>query len=87
MNYPFITYLNQRGKDLIAKVKDERTTLYQEICALATFVSPVCGEEKNGRLQYEIYEIPNLHQSLDWDIPLRGFLVIERTRHVESRKA
>jgi len=31
MNYPFVSYLDQRGKDLVARVKDERTTLYQEI--------------------------------------------------------
>jgi len=86
MNQPFVIYLNQRGRDLIARVKDERTTLYQEICALATFVKPVCGEDKNGRLRYEIYEISNLHHSLGWDIPLRGFLVIERVRHIKNGK-
>jgi len=67
-------------------VKDERTTLYQEINALATFVEPICGENGDGTLRYSIYEISNLHQSLGWDVPLRGFLVIERVRHVKNGK-
>ena len=86
MNQPFVSYLNQRDKHLIARVKDERTVLYQEILALATLVEPICGLDKNGLLRYEIYEISNIHQSLGWDIPLRGFLVIERTRHLQNGK-
>ena len=100
MNYPFVSCLSQRGKarkafalsseshraDLVARVKDERTTLYQEILALSKLVKPICGENKDGTLRYHIYEIDNLHHSLDWSIPLREFLVIEQTRHVENGK-
>lgn len=86
MNQPFVSHLDERGKHLIARVKDERTALYQEILALATLVSPICGEDKNGALRYEIYEIDDLQVSLGWEIPLRGFLVIERTRHVQNKR-
>jgi len=86
MNQPFVIHLAQWGKDLIARVKDERTTLYQEILAVAQLVEPICGEDKDGTLRYQIYEISDLHQSLGWSIPLRGFLVIERTRHVHNKK-
>lgn len=86
MNQPFVIYLDDRGKHLIARVKDERTVLYQEILALATFIKPICGEDKNGHRRYEIYEIDDLEQSLGWSIPLRGFLVIERTRHVKNKR-
>ena len=84
MNHPFVSYLQDRGKHLIARVKDERTTLYQEILALAKMTPPICGEDKKGQLRYEIYEVPHLHQSIGWQIPLRGFLIIERTRHVQQ---
>ena len=59
INYPFVSYLDQRGKDLVARVKDERTTLYQEILALSALVKPICGENKNG-LRTKIYEIDNI---------------------------
>ena len=84
MNQPFVMHLTEFGKDLIARVKDERTTLYQEILALAQLVEPICGADKDGALRYEIYEIDNINHSLGWEIPLRGFLVIERTRHVQK---
>ena len=67
-------------------MKDERTVLYREILALAQLVEPICGIDKDGTRRYEIYEISNLHQSLGWDTPLRGFLVIERTRKVQNKK-
>ena len=86
MNKPFVMHLAEQDKDLIARVKDERTTLYQEILALAQLVEPICGEDKDGTRRYQIYEISNLHQSLGWSIPLRGFLVIERTRHVQNKR-
>ena len=86
MNQPFVMHLAEFGKDLIARVKDERTVLYQEILALSQLGQPICGEDKDGTLRYQIYEIDNLHQSLGWSIPLRGFLVIERTRNVHNKK-
>ncbi len=86
MNQPFVRNLVQQGKDLIARVKDERTTLYQEILALATLVKPICGTDKDGARRYQIYEIDNIHKSLGFEIPLRGFLVIEQTRHVQNKR-
>lgn len=86
MNQPFVIHLAQRGKEIIARVKDERTVLYQEILALAQLVEPICGEDKDGTRRYQIYEISDLHQSLGWSVPLRGFLVIERTRNVQNKR-
>jgi hypothetical protein len=85
MNQPFVSHLSERGKYLIARVKDERTTLYQEILALAPLVEPICGADKDGARRYQIYEISNLHQSIGWSIPLRGFLVAEQTRQVKNK--
>ena len=79
-----IPTLKSDDPHLIARVKDERTTLYQEILALAKMTPPICGEDKKGQLRYEIYEVLHLHQSIGWQIPLRGFLIIERTRHVQQ---
>jgi hypothetical protein len=86
MNQPFVMHLVKQDKYLIARVKNESTTLYQEILALATLVKPICGEDKDGALRLKIYEISNLHQSLGWSIPLRGFLIVEQTRHVKNKQ-
>jgi len=86
MNQPFVMHLAKQDKYLIARVKNESTTLYQEILALATLVKPICGEDKDGTLRLKIYEISNLHQSLGWSIPLRGFLIVEQTRHVKNKQ-
>lgn len=86
MNKPFVMHLAEQDKDLIARVKDERTVLYQEILALAQLVQPICGADKDGTRRYQIYEIDNLHQSLGWSRELRGFLVVEQTRKVKNKQ-
>jgi hypothetical protein len=37
-------------------------------------------------LRLKIYEISNLHQSLVWSIPPRGFLVIEQNRKIQNKR-
>jgi hypothetical protein len=86
MNQPFVMHLAFNGKDIIARVKDERTVLYQEILALAQLVQPICGTDKDSTRRYQIYEIDNIHQSLGWSRKLRGFLIIEQTRHVKNKQ-
>ena len=46
MNYPFAKKAKEVDKDIVARVKNERTTLYQEIEALSTLVKPITGYDK-----------------------------------------
>lgn len=77
MNQPFVRHCLAHGLDLVARVKDERTDLYQEIRPLSALVKPITDYDRQAGVAYTIYEIPDLHLSLDWDIPLRGFQLIE----------
>ena len=78
-NYPFVSLVKkQLSKDIVAKVKNEDSVIYQEIEALSTLTKAITGYDKEKGLVYQIYEIPSLHQSINWDIPLRGFKIIER---------
>jgi hypothetical protein len=79
INYPFVAMVKKElNKDIIAKVKNEDSLIYREIEALSTLTQPIVGYDQERSITYEIYEIPSLHQSIKWDIPLRGFKVIER---------
>jgi hypothetical protein len=42
--------------------------------------------QNRGMLRLKIYEISNLHQSLVWSIPPRGFLVIEQNRKIQNKR-
>jgi hypothetical protein len=79
INYPFVSKAKGLDKDVVIRVKNERTHLYKEIQALSTLIFPIKGYDEKSGVSYEIYEIPSLHRSIDWDIPLRGFKIIERT--------
>ena len=87
MNYPFAKKAKEVDKDIIARVKNERTTLYQEIEALSTLVEPITGYDEKENLKYEIYEIPNLQSLIGWDnIKVRGFKIIEKRNIYENRE-
>lgn len=79
LNYPFVSLIKkQLSQDIVAKVKNEDSVIYQEIEALCTLTKPITGYDKEKGLVYDIYEIPSLNRSINWDIPLRGFKIIER---------
>lgn len=79
MNQPFVREYKALGYEAVIRVKDERTDLYQEIEALSTQVKPIEDYDPQQGVAYTIYEIPDLHLSIGWEIPLRGFKIIETT--------
>ncbi len=77
-NEPFVMFVNGLGKYLVSRVKDKRTTLYKEIEALSGLVEPIHVNDWEEQTEYWIYEIPELQESLGWEVPIRGFKVIEK---------
>ena len=77
-NEPFVIFVHGLGKHLVSRVKDERTTLYKEIETLSALVKPMHVDDWEKRIEYWIYEIPELQESLGWEVPIRGFKVIEK---------
>ncbi len=77
-NKPFVLFLDSLGKYLVSRVKDARTTLYKEINTLSQMVEPIHVDDRENRVESLIYEIPELHAVLDWDVPTRGFKIIEK---------
>ena len=77
MNYPFARHCKINGVYLVGRVKDERTTLYQEIQTLSEYVVPVKNYDPDRGVVSYTYPVLDLHLSLDWDIPLHGFKVVE----------
>jgi hypothetical protein len=77
-NEPFVMFVNELGKYLVSRVKDKRTTLYKEIEALSGLVEPIYVNDWEEQIEYWIYEIPELQESLGWEVPIRGFKVIEK---------
>jgi len=75
---PFVLFLDSLGKYLVSRVKREDTTLYQEIDVLSGLVEPIYVEDRENRVDCLIYEIPDIQVSLDWDVPTRGFKIIEK---------
>jgi hypothetical protein len=65
-------------------VSNEATTLYQEIDVLSQRVEPVYVDDREQRVESWIYEIPELQASLDWDVPTRGFKILEKTYKIVS---
>jgi hypothetical protein len=78
-NKPFVLFLDSLGKYLVSRVKDARTTLYKEIEILSQMVEPIYIDDSENRVESWVYEIPELQSSLDWDVPTRGFRIIERS--------
>jgi len=86
LNYPFVSFAKKElQKEIIVRVKDERTTLYKEIESLSTLVEPIKGYDLKQKVFYQIYAIPSLHHSVGWDIELRGFKIIEKNRIIENK--
>ncbi len=77
-NKPFVLFLDSLGKYLVSRVKDARTTLYKEIETLSQMVEPVHVDDRENRVESWTYEIPELQQSLAWDVPTRGFKILEK---------
>ena len=83
-NKPFVLFLDSLGKYLVSRVKREDTTLYQEIDVLSQMVDPMHIDDRDERVESWIYEVPELQVSLDWDVPTRGFKIIEKGYKIES---
>ena len=83
-NKPFVLFLDSLGKYLVSRVKDERTTLYKEINTLSCMVEPIHVDDRENRVESLIYEIPELNAVLDWDVPTRGFKIIEKAYKIVS---
>jgi len=76
LNYPFARHCKMNGVSLVGRVKDERTTLYQEINTLSEQVTPIKNYDPDRGVVSYTYPVLDLHISLDWDIPLHGFKVV-----------
>jgi hypothetical protein len=85
-NKPFVLFVDSLGKYLVSRVKDARTTLYKEIETLSQMVEPIHINDRENRVESLIYEIPELHAVLDWDVPTRGFKIIEKTYKIASEE-
>jgi len=83
-NKPFVLFLDSLGKYLVSRVKREDTTLYQEIDVLSQMVEPIHIDDREERVESWVYEIPELQASLDWDVPTRGFRILEKTYKIAS---
>ena len=59
-------------------MKDARTTLYKEIETLSGMVEPIHIDDRKNRVESWTYEIPELQKSLAWDVPTRGFKILEK---------
>ena len=81
---PFVLFLDSLGKYLVSRVKREDTTLYQEIDVLSQMLEPIHIDDREERVECWIYEIPELQASLDWDVPTRGFKIMEKTYNIVS---
>ena len=73
MHYTFVIFVDGLGKYLVSRVKDERTNLYKEIEELSALVDPIHIDDREQRIECWVYEIPELHVSLVWEVPIRGF--------------
>jgi hypothetical protein len=81
---PFVLFVDSLDKYLVSRVKREDTTLYKEIDILSQMVDPIHIDDREERLESWIYEIPELQASLDWDVPTRGFRIIEKPYKIVS---
>ncbi|MFC1717639.1 transposase, partial [Candidatus Poribacteria bacterium] len=83
-NKPFVLFLDSLDKYLVSRVKDARTTLYKEIETLSQMVEPIHVDDRENRVESWIYEVPELHAVLDWDVPTRGFKITEKAYKIVS---
>jgi hypothetical protein len=47
-------------------------------------VEPIYVDDRDNRVESLIYEIPELHAVLDWDVPTRGFKIVEKVYKIVS---
>jgi len=83
-NEPFVNFMNLRNKYVVSRVKNERTNMYKEIESISKFVEPIYKNDHKEQIEYWIYEIPHLEASIGWDIPIRGFKIIEKHYKIKS---
>jgi hypothetical protein len=83
---PFVLFLESLGKYLVSRVRNECTTLYKEIETLSQMVEPIYIDDRENRVESWVYEVPELQSSLAWDVPTRGFRIIEKTYKIVSGK-
>jgi hypothetical protein len=83
-NEPYVVFMHELGKYVVSRVKNKRTDMYKEIESLSDMVSPIHIDDREEQIEYWIYEVPELHKSLDWQIPIRGFKVIEKGYKIAS---
>jgi hypothetical protein len=48
--------------------------------------APIHVDDRENRLESWIYEVPELHTVLGWDVPTRGFRIIEKSYKIVSRE-
>ncbi len=83
-NEPFVEFMNERNKYIVSRVKNERTNMYKEIESLSKSVVPIHKDDRDEQIEYWIYEIPHLEVSIGWQIPIRGFKIIEKHYKIKS---
>ncbi len=83
-NKPFVLFVDSLCKYLVSRVKRQDTTLYQEIAVLSQLVEPMYVDDREERVESWVYEIPELQVSLDWDVPTRGFKILEKKYKIVS---
>jgi len=81
---PFVTLVNSLGKYLVSRVKRDDTTLYQEIETLSDRIEPIHIDDREDRVECWIYEIDQIQGALDWDVPTRGFKIIEKDYKIDK---
>jgi hypothetical protein len=81
---PFVLLMDSLGKYLVSRVKREDTTLYKEIDTLSGMVEPIHIDDREECVESWIYEVPELQVSLDWDVPTRGYRIIEKPYKIVS---
>ena len=59
-------------------------TLYQEIEVLSERIDPIQVDDREDRVECWIYEIDQIQGALDWDIPTRGFKIIEKDYKIDN---
>jgi hypothetical protein len=86
-NKPIVLLVDSLDKYLVSRVKREDTTLYQEIDMLSGMVEPLYVYDREHRVDSLIYEVSDLQVVLDWDVPTRGFKIVEKKyKIVDGRK-